>query len=520
LSASEAVAAPRRPLVELRGVTKRFPGVVANDNISLALHAGEVHVLLGENGAGKSTLIGLLAGVLRPDGGSILIDGAETTIGSPRRALALGIGTVYQHSMLVPTLTVAENLLLGAAWFRRPRRRVAAARLAGDGAVFGIDVDATAVTGRLSLGEQQQVEILRALWRGGRLIVLDEPTAMLTPRGTEQLIAVMRRLAAEGFGVVFITHKLDEALAAGNRVTVLRQGRVAGGLSPADLHGAPREALRARITALMFGTTQARASAAPDRVLREPGGPVLRVRDLTVRAPGRPPLLDHVSFDVAAGEILGIAGVDGNGQRELAEVLAGQIDAEGSIRLDDAEVGTLDVAARHRAGLRYVTDDRLHEGTVGGFSIADNLLLKQIGAPPFWRHGVARRSAIDAHAARLIAAFDVRTPGPRTAIGTLSGGNIQKSLLARELHGTARMVVYSKPTHGLDLRNIAATRARIRDGAAAGIVTLLISTDLEEILELSDRIGVLLGGRLVGIVPNDQGARSRVAALMTSGAAA
>jgi ABC-type uncharacterized transport system ATPase subunit len=518
LSASMAAAGPRQPLVELRGVTKRFPGVTANDDVSLMLHAGEVHVLLGENGAGKSTLIGLLAGVLRLDAGSILIDGTETVIGSPARALALGIGTVYQHSMLVPTLTVAENLLLGAAWFRRPRRRAAAARLAADGASFGIRVDANAVTGRLSLGEQQQVEILRALWRGGRLIVLDEPTAMLTPRGIEELIAIMRRLAAEGFGVVFITHKLDEALAAGDRVTVLRQGRVAGGLAPEELRRAAREPLRARITGLMFADAETLPTAA--RLPRTPDRVALRVRGLVVRAPGRPPLLDHLTFDVAAGEIFGIAGVDGNGQRELAEALAGQIRAEGNITLDDADVSALGVAARHRAGLRYVTDDRLHEGTVAGFGIADNFLLKQIGAAPFWRQGIARRGTIEAHAARLIEAFDVRAPGPRAAIGTLSGGNVQKALLARELHGQARMIVYSKPTHGLDLRNINAVRRRVREGAAAGAVTVLISTDLEEILELSDRIGVLLGGRLVGVVPNDATARARVAALMTRGVAA
>jgi simple sugar transport system ATP-binding protein len=247
---------------------------------------------------------------------------------------------------------------------------------------------------------------------------------------------------------------------------------------------------------------------------------MLEVRDLTVRMPGRPPPLDHVGFAVAAGEIFGIAGVDGNGQRELAEAIAGQLPAEGRVLLDGFDMSPLDVAARHRAGLRYVTDDRLHEGIVGAFSVADNLVLKSIGASPFWRHGMTQRGAIAAHAAELIAAYDIRTPAATTPIGRLSGGNIQKALLARELHGRARMVIYNKPTHGLDLRNIRAARARVRDGAAEGVVTLLISTDLEEILELSDRIGVLSGGRLVGIVPNGPTARARVAALMTGDAAA
>ncbi len=506
------------PIVELRGVTKAFPGVVANDTVSLAFRAGEVHALLGENGAGKSTLIGLLAGVLQPDAGEILLDGVARRIGSPREALALGIGTVYQHIMLVPTLTVAENLLLGAAWFRRPDRRAAAARLAADGAAFGFTIDPDAPTGRLSLGEQQQVEILRALWRGSRLIVLDEPTAMLTPRGVGQLIGIMRRLAAEGFGVIFITHKLDEALAAGTRVTVLRQGRVAGEVTPQDLQAESRESLRARITALMFGSVvETSVPAAPARHL---GAPALVVSDITVGAQGRPPLLDFVSFEVAEGEIFGIAGVDGNGQRELAEVLAGQLQAEGSVQLDGADVSALDVAARDRLGLRYVTDDRLHEGTIGAFSVADNLVLKRIGARPFWRYGVTIRSAIRAHAEGLIGAFDIRTPGPDTPIGQLSGGNIQKALLARELDGRARMVIYSKPTHGLDLRNIEAIRHRIREGASRGVVTLLLSTDLDEILDLSDRIGVMLNGRLVGIVRNGATARADVAALMTGGIAA
>jgi simple sugar transport system ATP-binding protein len=503
------------PIVELQAVTKRFPGVVANDNVSLSFHAGEVHVLLGENGAGKSTLIGLLAGVQQPDGGSLHVDGRPTVIANPARALALGIGTVYQHAMLVPTLTVVENLLLGGPWFRRPDREAAAARLANDGRTFGIHLDAHALAGDLSLGQQQQVAIVRALWRGSRLIVLDEPTAMLSPHGTEELIGIMRRLATEGFGVVFITHKLDEALAAGDRVTVLRQGRVEGALAPADLKILTPDVARARIAAWMFAQADAGDARPERRSSTDAEGAKLEVQNLTVRSAGRIPLLDHVSFDVAAGEIFGVAGVDGNGQRELAEALAGQIEPDGSIRLAGADISGLDVAARYRAGVRYVTDDRLHEGTVGGFSVADNLVLKMIGAAPFWRRGFANRDAIETHAATLMAAFDVRAPGPRTPVGRLSGGNIQKVLLARELSGEARMVIFSKPTHGLDLRNIGAVRQRIRESAARGIVTVLISTDLEEILELSDRVGVMLGGRMVGVVQNDLQARAQITALMT-----
>jgi len=518
----EATAASRPPLIELRRVTKRFPGVVANDDVSFAIHAGEVHVILGENGAGKSTLVGLLAGMQRPDAGEILVDGHPVAIDSPARALALGIGTVYQHVMLVPTLTVAANLELGGRWYRRPDWRATADRFRATCRAFGMTIAPEAITGRLSLGEQQQIEIIRALWRGSRLVVLDEPTAMLTPQATGELIAIMRRLRAEGYAVVFITHRLHEAIEAGDRITVLRRGRVAGGLGPEVLTTTGRATLQSRITELMFGEATA---ASPDRAARaaapKSGAVVLAVRGLTVRARGRAPLLDGVQFEVRAGEVFGIAGVDGNGQRELAEALAGQIAADaGAVMLDGADLARFGVAARHRRGLRYVTDDRLHEGTVGSFPVGLNLVLKQIGTPPFWSGGVARRRAITAHADRLIDAFDVRTPSAQTPIGRLSGGNIQKALLARELHGAARLVIYSKPTAGLDLRNIAAARARIRAGVANGSGAIVISTELDELLDIADRIGVMLGGRLVGIVANGLDARGRVAALMTGAAPA
>jgi simple sugar transport system ATP-binding protein len=507
---------PATPLVEFKAVTKRFPGVLANDAVSFALHPGEVHVLLGENGAGKSTLIGMLAGMQQPDAGAIFVQGKAWTIASPARALALGIGTVFQHGMLVPTLTVAQNLALGGRWWRRPGRAAISARLAETCATLGLEIDPDAVAGKLSLGEQQQVEIIRALWRGGKVLVLDEPTAMLAPPGIAALGSLMRRMAENGIGIVFITHKLNEALDFGSRITVLRAGRIAGAVEPDALKILPREEATERIIDLMFASAAPRATvqAAAPRNQAKLGSPVLQVEGAGMTdATGRHVLRD-ISFSVQAGEIFGLAGIDGNGQRELAELLSGQTAGNGIVILDGHDISELDVAARSRLGLRYVSDDRLGEGTERGFPVSLNLLLKQIGAAPFWRLGVARDGLIDEHADHLVRAFDIRTPSIHTPIGRLSGGNIQKALLARELSGPARAVIYCKPTYGLDLQNIEAARARILQAAATGIATILISTDMDEIIAMSDRIGVMVGGVLRRVIPNTGNARAEAGRLM------
>jgi simple sugar transport system ATP-binding protein len=511
------VTAADPAILSLRSVTKRYPGVIANDNLSIDFLRGEVHVLLGENGAGKSTLVAMLSGLQTPDEGTLVRAGTPQRISSPARALALGIGTVFQHSMLVPSLTVAENIALGDRWYKRPNLAAIAARMQETCVLIGVTLNPHAIVGTLSLGEQQQVEIVRALMRGTELLILDEATAMLTPQGTDALGALMRRLAERDLAVLFITHKLNEALAFGDRISVLRLGRLAGQIGPGQIakgqgHDAAQTA--AEIIRLMFGTAPQTAASPPPAPVPH-AARALQIVALAVA--GDSPTID---LTVAAGEILGVAGIDGNGQKQFAEALAGQraIHA-GRIFLDGTAIETLSVGDRHKRGLRYVTDDRLGEGTITDFPIALNLLLKDVGASPFWRRGVERPACIDAHANALVEAFDVRTPGIHTPIGKLSGGNIQKAVLARELSGPARAVIFAKPTYGLDVQNIHATRARIRAAAASGLAVILISTDLDEILELSHRIAVMSAGRLVGIVENTHAARQSVGEMMSGIAA-
>jgi len=510
--------------VSLRGVTKRYGGAVALAGVDFDLRAGEIHALLGENGAGKSTLMGILAGMVQPDAGAIRVDGRDVRITSPRVALELGIGTVYQHSTLIGPLTVLENLLLGDS--RALRLDVAGARrrLEEFGAMLGVHIDPGARAGDLALGGQQQVEIIKALWRGSRVLILDEPTSMLTPQAVRELQSVLSRLREHGLAIVFITHKLHEAVALGDHISMLRQGRLTGAIDREQVRRSSPEALESEIVRLMFGETLAAADEPAELRMGGAEGHLsaahaaaavaLELDHAHARGEGMQPGIEDVSLSLRFGEVLGVAGVDGNGQRALAEVISGQRRlTHGEIRYLGAPIGSLSVGRREKLGLRYVTDDRLGEGIVPVLPVSLNLVLKRIGQPPYWRGGRIRRDAIDRDARALVKRFDIRTPTIHARTGTLSGGNIQKVLLARELSGDAKVVVFHKPTYGLDLRTTRIVRGMIeelRDGRAA----LVISTDLDELLEVSDRIVVLSRGRIVGEVANGPGAAEQIGRLM------
>jgi general nucleoside transport system ATP-binding protein len=517
---------PRHPIVEMRGISKRFGTVVANDRISLDLWPGEIHAVLGENGAGKTTLMNVLAGMYQPDSGTIRIAGEEVQITSPADALRRGIGTVYQHFTLVPNLSILENVVLGEEGILVDLG-AAEGKVASLLADFGLDVSPHTEIRHLALGQRQRVEIIKVLFRGSRVLLLDEPTSVLAPGEVTSLLELLRRLRDQGIAVVLITHKLGEALAVSNRVTILRNGRNAGDLGPDVMSGANRESVRQRIVEQMFGGSQpAEAHALPPSA-RDRGLPrheetqsaeLLSLRAISTLGDRGVPALHELSLDLHGGEVFGIAGVDGNGQKELGEVVAGQRQVtSGQVLFDGVDITNRGVATATRLGIGYVTDDRLHEGSVAGSSITDNIALKSIGRKPFSNGFWLNRRAMAEHARRLIAEFDVRTPGPDTAIGMLSGGNIQKLLLARELALDPKLLVCNKPTTGLDLRTARFVLQSLRRQADAGKVVLLISSELDELMEISDRIGVMYNGRLVAVMPRAEANLELLGDLMLGG---
>lgn len=514
--------------LEIRNVSKAFGDVLANDRVDLTLYKGEVHCLVGENGAGKSTLMNIVAGIHTPDEGSLRVDGREVRVTCPHDAIGLGIGMVHQHSSLVPTFTVLENLMLGRGGGLRLGAKEAAEGLRKLSAALGVDVDPAVEVDQLALGQRQQVEIVKALWRGSRVLILDEPTSMLTPQGVADLEKALAQLKQRGLAVVFITHKLHEALDVADRISVMRQGRIAGTLGPEVLTSSSRDELTEKIVTLMFpgeaeslaGIGELRGDLPTEMVERRPvGEELLRLGGVTVAGRrGEIGIREELSLTVHAGEVVGIAGVDGNGQRPLAEAIAGQRPlSSGDIRLLGRSVKKMGIGARQKRGLRYVTDDRLGEGTVGDLSVSLNLVLKRIGSPPFWTHGRIHPERIAGSARELITEYAIATPGAAARAATLSGGNAQKLVLARELSFDPKVVVFNKPTYGLDVKTTRAVRARIRKLAEDGAGALVISTDLEELLELCDRVAVLSRGALMGVVENEAGAEREIGALMIGG---
>lgn len=507
-------------IVELVNICKAFPGVIANDDISISLRSGEVHVLLGENGAGKSTIISILSGMLTPDSGQIVIDGEIAQIRSPRDSIDAGIGTVYQHSLMVPTLSVLENMMLGTNDSFLLDRQYASERFQELLNLLDIDMDPEVLVGTLALGQRQQAEIARALWSSERVLVLDEPTSMLTPQGVLALGNVMRRLADRGIAVVFITHKLDEAIDFGDRITILRRGRKVGILAPDRLIEMSRQEIKTNIVDLMFGSSATGTPPELEVAEAKTIGPIcFRMVDVTITQENQRPLLHDINLELARGEVLGVAGIDGNGQKELAEVIAGQRTiSSGEIYLDETPIQRLSVAKRQRLGIRYVTDDRHGEGTVGPLSIALNIVIKRIGQRPFWRRGRIRAAVINEFARAMIEDQDVRAPNETVAIHTLSGGNMQKIVVGRELAKGPRIVVYNKPTYGLDVKTMRVVLSQIREQAHRGTTAILISTDLDELISTCDRIAVMHEGKVTGILPSGPGIETRLGELMIGSA--
>jgi len=503
--------AESRPVLEMRGITKRYPGVLANDAIDLDLRPGEIHALLGENGAGKSTLMNILYGLAVPDAGSILIDGEPVEILGPHDAIDRGINMVHQHFMLVPVLTVAENIILGEETMANPvfiDEKEASRRIKAFGEQFGFDIDPDARIDTLSVGAQQRVEILKALYRKARILVLDEPTAVLTPQETEEIFAVLRRLATDGHSIIFISHKLYEVLEIADRITIIRRGKVVGQRIPAETN-------EGDLAELMVGRN---VQLTVDRGESHPTDVVLAVKGLRAKDDRGREVVRGVDLEIRAGETLGIAGVAGNGQDELVEVLTGlRKPSDGTVVMGGTDVTGWSSRQLYEAGLAHVPGDRHRWAMIMSFPLEDNLVLTSYYRPPFARGFVRQDGAIDAWAKELIERFDIRTPSATVAAETLSGGNQQKAVVAREFSGEPTMLVLDQPTRGLDVGSIEFIHNRAIEMRDAGAAILLVSAELDEVLELSDRIAVMYRGELVATLDGRGANKEEVGLLMATG---
>ncbi|WP_110206350.1 ABC transporter ATP-binding protein [Nocardioides daejeonensis] len=482
--------------LEIRGLTKRFGSFTANDGIDLAIEPGEIHCLLGENGAGKSTLMNMLYGLLDPTEGEILVDGEPVTFASPSDAIAAGIGMVHQHFMLVPVFTVAENVMLGREQTRGAgvlNRKAAADRVRELSQEHGLRVEPDRLVEDLPVGVQQRVEILKALANDAKVLILDEPTAVLTPQEIDELMRIMRDLKARGTSIIFITHKLREVKAVGDRISVIRRGKVVGTASP--------DASEAELAEMMVGrSVQLRV----DKPQAEVGEAVLSVEGMTVVDPRGHQVVKDVSFEAHAGEVLGIAGVQGNGQTELIKALMGLVKPDaGTVRLDGRDITKQGPRKSLAAGIGYIPEDRSHDGYVGTFSVRENLVLDLYRNAEFSRGGALALEAIARNATHRIDEFDIRTESAETPVSALSGGNQQKVVVAREFSRPLKVLIASQPTRGVDVGSIEFIHKRIVAERDQGTAVIIVSTELDEIYALSDRIAVMYDGRIAGVVGPD-----------------
>jgi len=494
-------------LLEITGVSKQYPGVLANDNISLTVSAGEVVALLGENGAGKSTLLKAVFGLVKPDSGEIKIGGDPITFGDTAGIISRGVGMVHQHFQLVPVMTIAENIILGD----EPKSglfinmKAARAEIIALSKRYGLEVDPDAVIEDLPVGMQQRVEILKALRKDVKLLILDEPTAVLTPQEIDELLSVVRNLAKSGVGIVLITHKLHEVMAVADRVVVLRGGKLIGTTSP-------KETDEAGLAQMMVGRS---VVLQVNRTEAKRGGVVLEVKGLQVRDDRKILSVKGVDLSLHKGEILGIAGVEGNGQREFVEAICGMRHREaGEVIINGVATKDMHPHGAHEAGISHVPEDREKHGLVASYSIADNLILNQFDQEPFAKGWIRNLGEISKNAVAMVEKFDIRTPSPFNTAGSLSGGNKQKVVVARELSEELPVLIAAQPTRGVDVGSIEFIHNQLISARDKGAAVLLVSAELDEILSLSDRIAVMSGGKIVAIVDSKGADRNYIGRLM------
>jgi simple sugar transport system ATP-binding protein len=503
------------PVLEARGLTKRFPGVLANSAVNLTLMKGEILALLGENGAGKTTLMNMLYGLYKPDEGEIWINGRVVHMDSPNDAIAAGIGMVHQHFMLIPVMTVTENMMLGVEETRgllarlpllgQLNYRAVAHRIRELSQQYNLALEPYDVIKDLPVGIQQRVEIIKALYRQADILILDEPTAVLTPQEADELFAIMRHLTNQGVSIIFITHKLREVLAVADRIAVMRGGRMVGVTTP-------EKATRASLAEMMVGR---KVILQVDKGAAHPEKPVLEVENLVIKDDRGQTAVNEVSFSVRAGEILGIAGVQGNGQRELVEALTGLRPVHsGLVTMDGQETTHLLPRQITELGVAHIPEDREKHGLVAAYPVADNLVLNRYYRPPYAHGPILDQAKIEDHGRDLVAQYDVRTPSVYTPAGSLSGGNKQKVIIARELSRPLRLLIANQPTRGVDVGSIEFIHKQIVLQRDNGVAVLLVSAELDEVLSLADHVAVMFHGRIVKTLPIEEATRERVGLLM------